>query len=296
MTIEIPVDRIRSGLNDRKHFDLAALEQLAANIEELGLLQAIVVRPVTDDPAIDYELIAGERRWRATCLLGRPTITATVRDASDLDAALAMLAENDGRIDLNDMERAEKYRKLIDEHGLTIEEIARGASRKPGFVRDRLALLALDPAVQNAIRSGAVPHSLGLRIADLDHNRQMTALRDYLAHPEWSAQRFDDRVLELRGLKLADDQVSMFDTFELVTETYRLDEVKPNRKVGAVGLAQLLELVLDHHEDGITLPDALVAVIRKAVDDHLGTNAVMRREAAQRAWLTMRTDKQEKAG
>lgn len=134
----------------RAAVDEEGIVELAVSINEHGLLQPVVVRPQGDG----YELVAGERRWRAFQLLGRDTIPALVRDYDDVKAACALLVENIQRENLNPLEEATAYQRLIKEFGLTQEEIARLVGKSRAAVANTLRLLTLPPAVLKLISEG----------------------------------------------------------------------------------------------------------------------------------------------
>ncbi|RJX18347.1 MAG: ParB/RepB/Spo0J family partition protein [Ammonifex sp.] len=134
----------------RAAVDEEGIVELAVSINEHGLLQPVVVRPQGDG----YELVAGERRWRAFQLLGRDTIPALVRDYDDVKAACALLVENIQRENLNPLEEATAYQRLIKEFGLTQEEVARLVGKSRAAVANTLRLLTLPPAVLKLISEG----------------------------------------------------------------------------------------------------------------------------------------------
>lgn len=137
----------------RKIFDDDALAELAESIRQHGVLQPILVRPV---PSGGYRIVAGERRWRASRLAGRTTIPAVVRNLSDLEAMTIALIENLQREDLDPIEEAEGYQKLMDASGYTQEEISKSVGRSRPAVSNALRLLSLPPEVQTYVRSGAL--------------------------------------------------------------------------------------------------------------------------------------------
>ncbi len=189
----IPVDQIVTGTNDRKVFDLAELEQLAASIAAVGLAEPIAVRPLDDGR---FRLIAGERRWRAYQLLGRVTIEATIRDVDEQAEADLMLAENTGRVNLSIMEEARAYGKRRDA-GQTVEQIAAIAGVAEFRVRWRLDLLELGSDVQAAIDAEAVTPAAALELRRLDSAHQSVGLKAWLANPRMGAVRFRKLVDEI---------------------------------------------------------------------------------------------------
>jgi ParB/RepB/Spo0J family partition protein len=161
---------------NRATFDTAELDQLAASIRELGLLQPVKVRA----RAGRYILVAGERRLRAVRdVLGRETIDAVVADSNDGDAALATLAENVIRVDPSPLEEAAGYRAVIDGHGFTPGDVAGRVGVPAERVKRRLSLLTLSDEVRHYLASGQLPVGRAERMAGLDPNRQHLALASH---------------------------------------------------------------------------------------------------------------------
>lgn len=163
---EVPLDAIvPNARQPRGSFDEAALDGLAASIAEVGLLQPIVVRETGPGR---YELIAGERRWRASARAGLATIPVIVRATGD-DALLRdALIENIQRVDLDPLEEAAALRQLVDDFGSTHEEVARRVGKSRAAVTNALRLLALAPEVQARIRAGVLSAAHGRAIAALE--------------------------------------------------------------------------------------------------------------------------------
>ncbi|HEY8342818.1 MAG TPA: ParB/RepB/Spo0J family partition protein [Calditerricola sp.] len=151
MVQEVPVAAIRPNpYQPRKHFDEAALDELAASIRRRGVLQPVQVVREGDG----YILIAGERRWRAARKAGLATIPAVVRDLEPAAWTEVALIENLQREDLNPIEEAEAYRLLHEEYGLTQEAIAERVGKSRPHIANMMRLLQLMPAVQDAVRTG----------------------------------------------------------------------------------------------------------------------------------------------
>ncbi len=153
LTQEIRVDEIRPNpFQPRRTFDDEKLEQLAESIKQHGLLEPIVVRQREEG----YELVVGERRWRATQLAGLATIAAVVRDYSDQEMMQLALIENLQREDLNPIEEAEGFKRLMDEFGLTQGEVAEVVGRKRSSIANSLRLLTLDAQVRGMVERGEI--------------------------------------------------------------------------------------------------------------------------------------------
>lgn len=154
---EIPLPLVSPNpFQPRRAFDDAALGELADSVKSKGLLQPIVVRRLGDG---GYELITGERRWRAAKLAGLKKIPALIRPATDAESMEMALIENLQRKDLNPMEAAWAYQRLMKEFGLTQESVARQLSKERSSIANTVRLLSLPPEVQVWVEGGQL--SLG---------------------------------------------------------------------------------------------------------------------------------------
>lgn len=150
---ELPINTICPNPNQpRRNFDEDALQELADSIREHGVLEPLIVRPVGGS----YEIVVGERRWRACQIAGVTTVPVLIRDLSDRDAMELALVENLQREDLNPIEEAEAYRRLLDEFGLTQEEVARRVGKERSTVANRLRLLGLRGRSREALEKGEI--------------------------------------------------------------------------------------------------------------------------------------------
>jgi len=177
---EIPVSQISpSRLQPRQNFDPAKLAELADSIREHGLVQPVVVRPHDGG----YELIVGERRWRAAQLAGLRVIPAVVKDFdSDADVLEIALVENLQREDLNPLEEASAFKYLTEDLGLTQEEVSRRVGRSRPQVANTLRLLNLDPEIQAEIKTGNVTMGHAKALLSLsDRGSQAQLFRRILA-------------------------------------------------------------------------------------------------------------------
>jgi ParB family chromosome partitioning protein len=151
---ELPITSITPNLRQpRSVFDEDAMSELVHSIKEVGLLQPIVVRPVGDG---HYELIMGERRWRATTEAGLTVIPAIVRETQDDDMLRDALLENLHRSQLNALEEAAAYQQLLDDFGCTHEELSTRIGRSRPQISNTLRLLKLSPAVQRRVAAGVL--------------------------------------------------------------------------------------------------------------------------------------------
>ena len=149
---ELPLTQLGPGKHQpRRHFDEAALSELAESIRAQGVVQPIVVRPTGVDR---YEIVAGERRWRAAQRAGLKTIPVVIRVLDERAAMAVALVENIQRADLNALEEAEALQKLIGECGLTHEACAEAVGKSRAAVSNLLRLMELEPEVQALLRAG----------------------------------------------------------------------------------------------------------------------------------------------
>ncbi len=145
------LDIVPNRAQPRKQFDDEALAELADSIAQHGVLQPLLVRPLADG---SYQLVAGERRWRASRLAGLDEVPVVIREMSDQEAAELALIENLQREDLNPMEEALGYRTLMESYGLTQEETARAVNKSRPAVANALRLLHLPDAVAEQVAAG----------------------------------------------------------------------------------------------------------------------------------------------
>ena len=161
----LPIDRIHRGrYQPRRHFDQDGLRELADSISAQGMVQPVVVRPVQEG----YELIAGERRWRAAQMAGLHEIPAVVRDLDDQAAAAVGLIENIQREDLNPLEQARAIDRLIEDFGLTHQQVAQAVGRSRAAVTNLLRLQELDEVVKEMVETGQL---------EMGHARALLGLR-----------------------------------------------------------------------------------------------------------------------
>lgn len=150
---DIPIDKISPNPHQpRKQFDDAALDELVASIKELGIVQPIMVRPSGDG----YELVVGERRWRASTKAGLKTIPAIVRSSTNTESLEMALVENIQRENLNAIEEALAYRQLIDDFEIRQNDIAKRVGKDRATVANTLRLLQLPPEIQRMVVKGDI--------------------------------------------------------------------------------------------------------------------------------------------
>lgn len=194
---EVPVGSIHPNRKQpRQVFDEDELAELAYSIGELGVLQPIVVRPSREPDGQPYELVMGERRWRATQRAGLDTVPAIVRDTADDDLLRDALLENLHRSQLNPLEEAAAYQQLLEEFGATQEELSRRIGRSRPQISNTLRLMRLPPLVQRRVAAG---------VLSAGHARALLALEDP-AEMERLAQRI---VAEGMSVRAAEEAASL---------------------------------------------------------------------------------------
>ena len=169
----LPISEVESNsAQPRKFFDEAALAELADSIRQHGIIQPLTVRGLSSGY---YQIIAGERRWRAARLAGLSEVPVTVIEADDRKAAELAMIENLQREDLNPMEEAAGYRSLIDQHHMTQEEAAGRVGKSRSAVTNALRLLELAPAVQNQVEAGLLSAGHARALVPLSPTQQVQA-------------------------------------------------------------------------------------------------------------------------
>jgi ParB family transcriptional regulator, chromosome partitioning protein len=188
----IEVDHIDSNPEQpRLAFDEATLEELAASIREHGVLQPILVRPIDEGR---YQLIAGERRWRASRIAGRPTIPALVEDIDDDTALEISIIENLQREDISPLDEASMYDRMIRDHGYSIRRLAEKLGKDKGYLENRLRLADAPPEVRElvSLRKDTLSHAYELmKVQDPKRRKR---LADQVARNELSLVKLRERV------------------------------------------------------------------------------------------------------
>jgi ParB-like partition proteins len=224
----LPVDKLRAGkYQPRTRMDEGALNELAESIRTQGIMQPILVRPLGGDAQGQYEIIAGERRFRAAKLAGLKEVPVLVREVPDENAAVMALIENIQREDLNPLEEAQGVRRLLDEFGLTHEQAAQAIGRSRSATSNLLRLLNLAQPVQTMLLAGDI---------DMGHARALLAV---------------DGATQIQlANEIVAKRLSVRETEKLVTRAARQVQspATPVRKKSAASrdLARLEEALSDH--------------------------------------------------
>ena len=183
--VEIAIDHIEPNpLQPRKTFAPEPLADLAKSIKASGVIQPIVVRRVGGA----YQLIAGERRWRAAREAGLATVPAVVRDASDVESLEIALVENLLREDLNPMESAEAYQKLLADFGWTQDELGTRVGKDRSSIANALRLFKLPAVIQDDLRSGRLTMGHALALLGLTSAGEQLKLREEILAHSWSVR------------------------------------------------------------------------------------------------------------
>jgi len=246
---ELAIGSVRPNpLQPRRAFDEETLEGLTDSVRELGVLQPVLVRATEEG----YELIAGERRWRAAKRAGLPTIPAVVRVTDDVSSLEQALVENLHRQDLNALEEAAAYQQLIEDFGLTQDQVAKRVGKSRSAVANQLRLFQLPPSVQRLVGEGLITAG---------HAKAL------LAHPDRSYQ-------ELLARRTVAETLSVRDLERLVKERLDLEaglgspadessepsappatgeEEIPDRKLRPPGLLELEELLASRLDTRVSI-------------------------------------------
>ncbi len=189
---EVPVARISPNRFQPRHtFEPEAIADLAASIAQKGVLQPLIVRPARDGR---WELVSGERRWRAAQQAGLATVPVVVREVDERELLEIALIENLQREDLDAIEEATGYRRLIDEFGATQAELAQHLGRSRPAVTNALRLLDLPDQVQSMLRQGRLTAGHGSALLGLENRRRMPELAREAADRGLSVRQLERKV------------------------------------------------------------------------------------------------------
>ena len=203
---ELPVELIAASPNQpRRTFDEAALEGLAGSLRERGVLQPVLVRPVAGGT---YELVAGERRWRAAQLAGLDTVPALVRARDDAQALEVALIENMAREDLNPVEEARACAALVEELGLTREDVGRRVGRSRVAVSNLLRLLDLPDETLALLERGELTEGHGRALLLAEDHADRRRLGRAAAEHGWSVRVLETKAREANAAPAATQRVS----------------------------------------------------------------------------------------
>ena len=189
---DVPVSAVRPNPHQpRRHFDEESLSALASSVRELGVLQPVLVREVGEG---DYELIAGERRWRAAKRAGLPTIPVVVRNADDLSSLEQAVVENLHRQDLNPLEEAAAYQQLIEDFSMTHEALATRVGKSRATITNMLRLFQLPPAIQKLVAEGSLSAGHARALLGTPDRAFQESLARKAAHDGMSVRALEEAV------------------------------------------------------------------------------------------------------
>mgnify|MGYP003619402504 FL=1 len=189
---ELPIDSIvPNPFQPREEFDEGGIASLADSIEQVGVLQPILVRPAAEG---GYQLIAGERRWRASQQAGLTVIPAIVKEIRDVSALEQAVIENLHRQDLNALEEAAAYQQLIDDFGFTQEQLAQRVGKSRPSVANTLRLLNLPPAIQGLLIDGRLAAAHARALLPVEDRVDQQALAETAVAEGWSVRQVEQAV------------------------------------------------------------------------------------------------------
>ncbi|CAM1372600.1 ParB/RepB/Spo0J family partition protein [Tenacibaculum xiamenense] len=195
--VEIDIKSIEvNPYQPRTYFDEEALRELASSIKELGVIQPITVRKLASDK---FQLVSGERRFRASKLIGNTKIPAYIRLANDQEMLEMALVENIQRKNLDPIEVALSYQRLIDEIQLTQEELSTRVGKKRSTVTNYLRLLKLDPIIQTGMRDGFISMGHGRALINVDSNTDQLNIYEKIVRDKLSVRQTEDLVKNLKA-------------------------------------------------------------------------------------------------
>jgi ParB family chromosome partitioning protein len=193
--IEISLENIQvNPYQPRTYFDEESLRELASSIKELGVIQPITVRKVGDL----FQLVSGERRFRASKLIGNKSIPAYIRTANDQEMLEMALVENIQRKNLDPIEVALSYQRLIDEIQLTQEELSVRVGKKRSTVTNYLRLLKLDPILQTGMRDGFISMGHGRALINVKSSEDQLAIYEKILREKLSVRQTEELVKSLK--------------------------------------------------------------------------------------------------
>ena len=235
----LPISRLRANHDQpRRSFDQEALEELAASIKEHGLIQPIVVTPKDDE----YEIVAGERRFRASQIAGLETVPVIVRSMTDQNQLEISLIENIQRRDLNSIETATAYAKLRDQFNLTNEQIAQRVHKSASAVINTMRLLKLPKEVVALIAEGQLTEGQARPLIGQDPNIIVKVIPRIIAE-EWSARKVEQFVVNLKkgATEEATSKAKVETHHEAAIETLRSKlATKVNIRTNAKGAGKIV--------------------------------------------------------
>jgi len=227
-------------LQPRLHFDEEALAELAESVREIGVLQPVLVRPLGDGT---FQLIAGERRWRAATRAGLAVIPAIIRDTDDLGSIERALIENLHRQDLTPLEEAAAYQQLIEDFSLTHEQVATRVGKSRSAVTNTLRLMSLPPSIQALLADGRLSAGHAKALLGTPDRAFQEQLARRAVNEQWSVRMLEDAVRGRGGAADASGNGSKSDKSGRVTDGAGLTD---GTRLRPPGLLELEGLLAEH--------------------------------------------------
>lgn len=218
--LEIELDKIEvNPFQPRTHFNEEAIQELASSIKELGVIQPITVRKLEGNK---FQLVSGERRFRASKFIGLETIPAYIRIANDQEMLEMALVENIQRKDLDPIEVALSYQRMIDEINLTQEEMSKRVGKKRSTITNYLRLLKLDPIIQTGMRDGFLSMGHGRALINIDETDEQLNMYEKILQEKLSVRQTEQLVKSLKNPETDAPKIKA----EKLTPNYVSDGVK----------------------------------------------------------------------
>lgn len=231
--LQVAIDEIQANPEQpRSRFEDEALQELAASIKEVGILQPIVVT----EGVTGYVLIAGERRWRAARQAGLKTIPAVVRGTAGESTLVESLVENVQRQDLTPLEEAHAYRQLLEDYGMSQDQVAQKVGKSRPAVSNTLRLLKLPGPIQTMVDAGHLSAGAARALLGLDDEKYATYLAEKAVNEGWSVRRVEDAV-----------------RLRLEMESPRPTASKPVRQLRPVEIIELENRLSEHLDTNVKI-------------------------------------------
>lgn len=255
-TVSLRISEIEPNREQpRKQFDEAALADLSASIAQHGVLQPLLVRPLPDGR---YQLVAGERRWRASRMAGLTEVPVVVREMSDQEASELALIENLQRQDLNPMEEALGYRTLMEQYGMTQEEAAQAVNKSRPAVANALRLLHLPEELAEMVRGGQLSAGHARALLSFESPEAQKEAAQVAVQQELSVRALEKMAKAARSSGKPERSVKRRDSLFDEVEIALTEQLGRKVKVQEKGEGGLLQLEFYSKDDLTALCNALV--------------------------------------
>jgi ParB family chromosome partitioning protein len=197
----VPIEMIiPNRFQPRLSFDEEGLKELADSIREHGIIQPLVLRRVQDK----FEIIAGERRYKASQMAGMPAVPAIIVEANDNESAEVAIIENTHRRNLSAIEEAKSYKQLLDRNYLTQDQLAKRLGTSQSNIANKIRLLSLDENVQNALNKGEITERHARTLLRLTDKPKQVELLNNVIQEKWSVRKLEDEVNHILGIYQTD--------------------------------------------------------------------------------------------